>query len=61
MLQKKYQPALRKGIKIAVDLVNTVDKDNQDGDVEPASDEMGALLKGKKIGNTINHEEKQFL
>jgi len=34
MLQKKYQPALRKGIKIAVDLVNSVKQDEKDGDVD---------------------------
>jgi hypothetical protein len=34
MLQKKYQPQLRKGIKIAVDLVNSVKQDEKDGDVD---------------------------
>jgi hypothetical protein len=34
MLQKKYQPALRDGIKIAVDLVNSVKQDEKDGDVD---------------------------
>jgi hypothetical protein len=34
MLQKKYQPALRDGIKIAVDLVNSVKEDKVDGDVD---------------------------
>lgn len=34
MLQKKYQPQLRKGIKIAVDLVNSVKEDAKDGDVD---------------------------
>jgi hypothetical protein len=34
MLQKKYQPALRDGIKIAVDLVNSVKEDAKDGDVD---------------------------
>jgi hypothetical protein len=33
MLQKKYQPALRDGIKIAVDLINSVKEDAKDGDV----------------------------
>jgi hypothetical protein len=97
MLQKKYQPQLRDGIKITVDLVNSVDKDKQDGDVDidvkiapntlyarinaffrqlpsgkgkyvlqrgdikPASDEMGALLKDKKIGDTISYEDNQLI
>lgn len=30
MLQKKYQPQLRNGIKIAVDLVNQVQQDKKD-------------------------------
>jgi len=34
MLQKKYQPQLRKGIKIAVDLVNSVQQDKKDEDVD---------------------------
>jgi hypothetical protein len=34
MLQKKYQPQLRNGIKIAVDLVNSVKEDAKDGDVD---------------------------
>ena len=34
MLQKKYQPQLRDGIKIAVDLVNSVKQDKVDGDVD---------------------------
>jgi hypothetical protein len=34
LLQKKYQPQLRKGIKIAVDLVNSVKQDEVDGDVD---------------------------
>jgi hypothetical protein len=34
MLQKKYQPQLRDGIKIAVDLVNSVKEDAKDGDVD---------------------------
>jgi hypothetical protein len=34
VLQKKYQPQLRDGIKIAVDLVNSVKEDKVDGDVD---------------------------
>ena len=34
ILQKKYQPALRNGIKIAVDLVNQIEQDKKDGDVD---------------------------
>jgi hypothetical protein len=34
MLQKKYQPQLREGIKIAVDLINSVKQDEKDGDVD---------------------------
>ena len=33
-MQKKYQPQLRKEIKIAVDLVNSVKQDAKDGDVD---------------------------
>ena len=34
LLQKKYQPQLREGIKIAVDLVNSVKEEEKDGDVD---------------------------
>lgn len=34
MLQKKYRPQLRKGIKVAADLVNSVQQDKKDRDVD---------------------------
>ena len=33
-LRKRYEPQLRKGIKIAIDLVNSVQQDKKDGDVD---------------------------
>ncbi|BDS15386.1 phage tail protein [Aureispira anguillae] len=33
-LVKTYQPQLRKGIKISIDLINAVEKDKKDGDVD---------------------------
>jgi hypothetical protein len=99
MLQKKYQPQLRDGIKIAVDLVNSVKEDAKDGDVdirvkiapnnlddelnikhekekenegkgkyvlnknkiEPASDDQGKLLEGKKLGDAVTVNEETLI
>ena len=33
-MRKRYEPQLRKGIKIAIDLVNAVQQDKKDGDVD---------------------------
>ena len=33
-MRKRYEPQLRKGIKIAIDLVNSVQQDKKDGDVD---------------------------